>query len=76
MITAAWRRLRAGWNGQQKANIDSLFALVSCQFWKERNARVFREASSTVCELLALIKAEAERWVLTGANGLGCLATG
>jgi hypothetical protein len=37
---------------------------------------VFREASSTVSELLAVIKAEAERWVLAGANGLGCLVTG
>jgi hypothetical protein len=39
-ITTAWRRLRAGWNGQQKAGIDSLLALVSWQIWKERKARV------------------------------------
>jgi hypothetical protein len=75
-ITTAWRRLRAGWNRQQKAGIDLLFALVSWQIWKERNACVFRETSSTVSELLAVIKAEAERWVLAGANGLGCLVTG
>jgi hypothetical protein len=37
--------------------MDSLFALTSWQIWKERNAQCFREAATTVTELLPIIKA-------------------
>lgn len=32
--------------------------------------QMFQEASTPVNELLALIKAEADRWILAGAHGL------
>jgi hypothetical protein len=54
--------------------MDSLFALVCWTIWKERNARCFREATSSVNEVLQLIKAEADRWIEAGARGLEALA--
>ena len=69
-----WRRLRATYNGVRRRGIDSLFALVCWTIWKERNARCFREASSSVNEVLQLVKAEADRWIDAGARGLETLA--
>jgi len=69
-----WRRLRAAYNGVWHRGIDSLFALVCWTIWKERNARCFREASSSVNEVLQLVKAEADRWIDAGARGLETLA--
>lgn len=72
--TAAWwRRLRRSENGEQRKGLDTLFALVSWQVWKERNARLFREESATHSELLETIKAEADRWIAAGAKGLAAL---
>jgi hypothetical protein len=42
--------------------------------WKERNVRGFREATTTVAELLQLVKMEADRWIDAGAMGLRALA--
>jgi hypothetical protein len=56
--------------------MDSLFALVSWQLWKEWNARCFREATVTVSDLLQIIKAEADQWIQAGATGLRALAQG
>lgn len=36
-----WRKLRKLADGQRRKGLDSLFALVSWQVWKERNARCF-----------------------------------
>jgi hypothetical protein len=33
-----WRRLRSSWHGNLRKGVNSLFALVSWQIWKERNA--------------------------------------
>jgi hypothetical protein len=52
----------------------TLFALVSWQVWKECNARCFRGSTTTVAELLQIIKDEGNRWVDAGASGLGDLA--
>jgi len=71
-----WRQLRSTRNGEQKAGMDSLFALVSWYVWKERNARCFREAASTAFDLIQIIHAEAQRWIEAGANGLASLAPG
>jgi predicted negative regulator of RcsB-dependent stress response len=48
--------------------MDFLFALVSWQLWKERNAHCFREASSSLADLLQIIKAEADNWIQAGAT--------
>jgi hypothetical protein len=34
-VIAWWRRLRSSWPNHQRKGIDSLFALVSWQIWKE-----------------------------------------
>jgi hypothetical protein len=71
-----WRRMRVGLQSSQRKGLDSLFALVSWQLWKERNARCFRESASPVTELMQVIKAQAEMWVQAGAKHLGSLASG
>ena len=73
---AWWRRIKSLANGQRRKGLDTLFALVSWQVWKERNARCFRDASATIVELLQLIKMEADRWIEAGAAGLAELARG
>jgi hypothetical protein len=52
---------------------DTLFALVAWELWKERNARCFRNATSTVGQVLSTIKQAANQWIDTGACKLGCL---
>jgi hypothetical protein len=68
--------MRAGLQTSQRKGLDSLFALVSWQLLKERNARCFRESASLVAELLQVIKAQAELWVQAGAKHLGSIASG
>ena len=74
-IISWWRRLRADWNGVQRSGIDSLFALVSWEVWKQRNARCFRAAAVAPVDLILAIRAEAGRWAKAGASGLSSLAT-
>jgi hypothetical protein len=62
-ILSWWRKLRSLFNGERKAGMDSLFALVSWQLWKERNACCFRESTTTVSDLLLIIKDESDRWI-------------
>ena len=76
MMLSWWRRLRSVFNGDRRNGMDSLFALVSWHLWKERNARCFRESTSTVDDLLHIIKAEADHWIQAGADGLRALAQG
>jgi hypothetical protein len=54
--------------------MDSLFALVSWQIWKEQNTRGFRNGSTAISDFLPLIKAKADRWIEAGATGLRRLA--
>lgn len=54
--------------GTKRKGFDSLFALISWQIWKERNARLFRGAESTLLELMLRIKKEGDEWVAAGAN--------
>jgi hypothetical protein len=75
-VRAWWRRLRAGLQPSQRKGFDSLFALVSWQLWKERNARCFRESAAPAAELLLVIKAQADLWVQAGAKRLGSLFSG
>lgn len=59
-----WRRLRSAYHGTACKGFDSLFTLVPWQIWKERNAGCFRDAASSVMDILLIIKTEAERWML------------
>lgn len=68
-----WLRLRAQLPGGKRKGFDTLFALVTWQLWKERNARVFRDAVSLPAELLQRIKKEGDEWIMAGAKNLGCL---
>jgi hypothetical protein len=68
-----WRRLRSLFDGEQPSGLDSLFALISWQIWKERNARCFREAAASIGDLLQLLMAAADAWIKAGANGLRAL---
>lgn len=68
-----WIHLRNQLQGTKKKRFDSLFALISWQIWKERNARLFRGAESTMMELMLRIKKEGDEWIAAGANHLGCL---
>lgn len=36
----------------------------SWQVWKERNARCFRDSTASINDLLLVIKAEADRWIM------------
>jgi hypothetical protein len=69
-----WRRLRALFAAERRAGVDSLFALTCWHLWKERNARCFRETSTSITDLLQIIKAEGDRWAEAGAKGLRELA--
>lgn len=73
---AWWRSLRSMFTDERQAGMDTLFALVSWQMWKGRNARCFQEATATVSELLQVIKAEADLWIQAGVKGLSALARG
>lgn len=81
---AAAIRLQLRWHGHGRmeraseshlANMgqNTLFALVTWQVWKERNARLFRRDSQGQHQLLLKIKDEADLWIAVGAKNLGCL---
>jgi len=74
-IHTFWRRLRSLWTGQQQQGLDTFFALVSWTIWKEKNARCFQDAYTTVSQLMPVIKAETDTWIQAGAHGLEYLAT-
>jgi hypothetical protein len=56
--------------------MDSLFALVSWEIWKERNVRCFRQAANSLPQLLQIIKAQADLWAQAGAVHLRSLSFG
>jgi hypothetical protein len=59
-VRSWWARVRSGLDSERRSGMDSLFALMSWQIWKERNARCFRNATATATDTLQLIKAEVE----------------
>jgi hypothetical protein len=69
-----WRRLRSMVTNDRRTGMDSLFALVSWQLWKERNTRCFRESPASIQEILQVFKTKADRWIEVGATGLRELA--
>jgi hypothetical protein len=40
-----WEKLRLLWTSEHRRGFDTLFALVTWEVWKERNAKVFRAAA-------------------------------
>lgn len=65
-----WRLLRRNWSGVNKKGFDTLFALVTWEIWKERNARVFRQASLTATQLAVIIRQQRDLWIDAGARKL------
>ncbi|PUZ57515.1 hypothetical protein GQ55_5G438400 [Panicum hallii var. hallii] len=59
------RRLQAK---ERRKGFDTLFMLIIWLLWKERNARLFDQRSSSADQLLQLIKLEIRIWVEAGAT--------
>jgi len=57
-----WEVWRSLWAGEYKQGVDSIFALVAWEIWKERNARLFRGVVTQPMQLLASIRHQAELW--------------
>ena len=72
-MLSLWNTWRARWRGDKRKGADSLFALVAWELWKERNGRCFRQASSTVMQILTHIMHIADQWIDAGAAKLRCL---
>ena len=68
-----WARLRSFLPPPKRKGFDTLFSLIAWELWKERNARVFRNAAAPVPQLVQTIRHFGEQWVLAGAKKLGCL---
>jgi hypothetical protein len=58
-----WTKLALQRRKERKARYDLLLAI-----WKERNARVFRQTSSTTNMVITTIKDEAKIWCLARAK--------
>jgi hypothetical protein len=68
-----WDAWRQHWNDDNRKGADSLFALMAWELWKERNARCFRDTTSTIPQVLSTIKHVTDQWIDTGVCHLGCL---
>ncbi|KAI4965670.1 hypothetical protein ZWY2020_049703 [Hordeum vulgare] len=55
---------------QSRRPLISLMLLISWEVWKERNARVFRNAAVPVGGIVAKTKEECSVWCLAGAKHL------
>lgn len=51
-----------------KKALKLIVILVAWELWKERNSRIFSNLANTPASIMAKIRAEAHRWVMTGAN--------
>jgi hypothetical protein len=60
--------------GKKRKGFDTLVALTTREVWKERNARVFRDSSSSTEQLFQRVKAATQLWIEVGEKYLGCLA--
>jgi hypothetical protein len=56
--------------GQPRKAMASPAMHISWKFWKEQNARVFWNHSSTSAMVVTKVKDEAQMWCLTGAKAL------
>jgi len=72
-ISEWWAHLRRQLPMQKRKGFDSLFALISWQLWKGRNARTFRNDNQQTLMVCRLIKFEGDNWIAAGATNLGCL---
>ena len=68
-----WQRVRELWPPGARKGGDSLFALVTWEVWKERNARCFRSEASSVDAVVSSALGVASEWVRAGAKALGCI---
>ena len=67
-----WEEVIHGVSQHGKA-LASLAMLVSWELWKERNARIYRNQSSTIKMVANKIKDETRLWSLAGAKALSVL---
>ena len=58
---------------ERRRGLDTLVMLILWTLWKERNARLFNNHSSSVHEFQERIKVDIKLWVDAGATRLGCL---
>jgi hypothetical protein len=72
-LTDWWESWRALWPQACVKGADSLFALISWELWKERNARCFRGAATQLNAVKDQIKRQAELWIMAGNKHLGSL---
>jgi hypothetical protein len=72
-LTDWWESWRALWPQACVKGVDSLFALISWELWKERNACCFRRAATQLNAVKDQIKQQAELWVMAGNKHLGSL---
>jgi hypothetical protein len=49
------------WVGRLEINVDTIFALVAWELWKEMNARCFCSVATQLHQLLVVIKHKAEQ---------------
>ncbi|RCV07172.1 hypothetical protein SETIT_1G223100v2 [Setaria italica] len=68
-----WTKLTKLQPRERRKGLNILFMLVIWSIWKERNARLFNQCSSTTQELLQRIKSDIDLWVMAGARRLGHL---
>jgi len=69
VATTTWRLEE----DQNRRGSTQLFALVSWQVWKGRNAQLFHGETSMINQVLLKICQEGELWIEAGATKLGCL---
>jgi hypothetical protein len=70
-ILLRWNSWRMRWNGDKRWGVDTFFALVAWELYKERNTRCFHNNASTVLQVPVVIKHVAKQWVDAGACKLG-----
>lgn len=55
---------------QLRRNLDSTVLLVSWRIWKERNARVFDNHSSTATQVAQGVLDEMDEWISAGFSAI------
>ena len=68
-----WNHLRRLQVKERRRGLDTLNMLILWSLWKERNARLFDNHSSTVLDVRERIKVDINLWINADATRLGYL---